>query len=112
MFFLGKQRSWSARLLVPAPLRLWAGLSMILLCIFTSIIEMTPTFLDRAVTASDAGRCFFGLGAPEQDGHVTFRWSQAHWGIALLGFVRTAPVILTLQVSAPVLLALQRPRLR
>lgn len=79
---------------------LWAMLALALIVVFSVIVGMTPSSIERTVTAPDVARVLYGLDRLESNGEDQFRWSAAQWGIALFGFVRPAPLVLTIEASA------------
>lgn len=79
---------------------LWATLALALIAIFSVIVGMAPSSIEQTVTAPDVARVLYGLGRLESNGQDQFRWSAARWGVTLFGFVRPAPLVLTIEASA------------
>ena len=77
-----------------------AGFALGLLVLFSLLVPASPTIFERTVDAPDASRILYGLYNLEANDETTFRWSPAGWGVALLGFTREAPVILSIDASA------------
>ena len=78
----------------------WAGIAFVLVAIFTAVVRMTPAVIDHRVDSPGTARVLYGLDRLESNGEDLFRWSAARWGIALFGFVRPAPLTLSIEASA------------
>ena len=88
--------------LVGTGLRLlgWLGLGLALLLLFALAARAAPGSFELAADDALAGRALYGIGPLEASPAGAFRWSGESWGVALFGFVRPGPVLLTLEASA------------